>query len=222
MRPLLLSAGLLLGGPAAAQDPVDIGVIRDSDTLVVQDLLYPKAQHTEVTFSAAVMPFDPYTLTPSLQLGFAWHQTEALSFEAVLGGGYGFKSRLYRSLERDHGVAPNAFRYLASALAGVGWSPIYGKMNLGGTRIVHYDVYLTGRGGLTLEHALLPTGGTPLAPTLSVGLGSRFFLGDGATLRIELRDDVFLQHRRLTDTWALKQNVLVLVGLTMLSERGGD
>lgn len=205
--------------PALAQDPVDIGVIRESDQYVVQELLYPKAGRTELGLFGGVMPFDPYTVAPTLQLAFAIHDSEWVGYEAVVGVGYGLKSGVYRELERDHGVAPYAYRYLTSALAGVVWSPIYAKMNLDGARIVHHDVYLAGRGGLTVEQSMIPTGGMPFAPTLSAGLGARFFLGEGATLRVEVRDDVMLQRHKLTEEWAIEQNVVLLVGLTSLSRR---
>lgn len=215
----LLIAGLLAAPlTAAAQDPVDIGVIKESDVVVVQKLLYPKAGRTEFGFEFGLMPWDAYTLTPTAQVAVDIHRSEELSLSFVLGAGYGFKSHVYNELETVHGVAPYAFRYLGSALGGVGWAPIYAKMNVGGTRIFHFDVYFAGRGGITIENSLIPLGGTPISPTLSGGVGARFFLGDRSTLRVEMRDDLLLQRRSLTSSWHLNQNAMLLAGFTVLSK----
>jgi outer membrane beta-barrel protein len=213
--------GLLLlfavAGRARAQDPVDIGVIQESDVVVVQKLLYPKAGRTEFGLYAGVMPWDVYTLTPTVQVSVDLHRTEDFSFGGVVGVGYGFKSHAYRELETQHGVAPYAYRYLGSALVGVGWAPIYAKMNLDGARIVHFDVFGNARAGVTFEQSLIPEGGSPFSPTLSAAIGTRIFLGDFTTLRLEMRDDLHLQRRRLTDSFALNQNAMLLVGLTALT-----
>jgi len=217
MRLGLLFLLTIATGRAWAQDPVDIGVIKESDMVVVQKLLYPKAGRAELGLYAGVMPWDVYTLTPTAQVSLDLHRTEDLSLGAVVGVGYGFKSHAYRVLETQHGVAPYAFRYLGSALVGVGWAPIYAKMNLDGARILHFDVFGSARAGITLEHSLIPDGGSPLSPTLSAAIGTRFFLGDFTTLRIEVRDDLLLQRRRLTDSFALNQNAVLLVGLSALT-----
>ncbi|MBW1877315.1 MAG: hypothetical protein JRJ84_03040 [Deltaproteobacteria bacterium] len=207
----------IVAGRAWAQDPVDIGVIKESDIVVVQKLLYPKAGRTEFGLYAGVMPWDVYTLTPTVQVSLDLHRTEDFSLGAVVGVGYGFKSHAYRELETQHGVAPYAFRYLGSALAGVGWAPIYAKMNLNGARIMHFDVFANARAGITFEQSMIPEGGSPLSPTLSAAVGTRIFLGDFTTLRVELRDDLLLQRRRLTSSFGLNQNAMVLVGLTTLT-----
>lgn len=215
----MISLLLLALGLAHAQDPVDLGVVDESDLVVVQDLLYPKAGRSEIAFAAGVMPFDAYTWAPTLQVSWETHRSESLSFGAVIGGGYGLKSGTYRELEATHGVAPYAFRYLGSALAGVSWAPVYAKANLDGVRIVHYDLFGSLRGGVTVETSVIPQGGTPVAPTLSAEIGSRVFLGEASTLRLSIRDDVMVQARPLTSSVALKQNVGVYIGLGLLSPR---
>jgi outer membrane beta-barrel protein len=217
------SLACLLAGwfatPAAAQT-VDIGVIRNEDITVVQRLLYPKTDRVEIGFAAGVMPFDPYLTTPNAQLWFVRHFSERGALSIVVGGGYGIKTGVYKQLESPaYGVAPYAYRYLGSALVGGEWSPIYAKLNWGGGRIAHFDVYLAGRGGLTLESSVIPDGGLAYAPTISPGIGGRFFLGSATALKVELRDDLLIEYRSLTESWEFKQNANITVGLSFLSKK---
>ena len=218
-RSLATALAMALAAPAAqAQDPLELGVIRNDDIHVVQKLMYPKDDRTEFGVHLGVMPFDPYLTTPNAQISFNKHFNELTSFSLVAGGGYGFKTGVYRTLESPtYGVAPYAYRYLASLLAGVEWSPIYAKMNINGAKVFHFDIYGALRAGGSLEQSVLPDGGLGFGPTLSPGIGSRVFVGENTSLRVELRDDLLLERRAITQSWEFKQNANVTVGLTFLS-----
>jgi outer membrane beta-barrel protein len=204
--------------PAAAQDAMDIGVIKRSDIAVVQKLLYPKTGRTEMGVHLGLMPFDAYLTTPNLQLSYDSHMSESLSWGVMLGGGYGFDTSTLQELSSPaYGVSPDAYRYLGSILGGVAWSPIYAKMNLDGAKVIHYDVYTSARAGATFSQSILPEGGSALAPTLSLGVGSRFFLNKNGNIRVELHDDLLLEKRELTDSMFLKHNINISVGYTVLS-----
>lgn len=204
--------------PATAQDAMDIGVIKRSDIAVVQKLLYPKTGRTEMGVHLGLMPFDAYLTTPNLQLSYDSHMSESLSWGVMLGGGYGFDTSTLQELSSPaYGVSPDAYRYLGSILGGVAWSPIYAKMNLDGAKVIHYDVYTSARAGATFSQSILPEGGSALAPTLSLGVGSRFFLNKNGNIRVELHDDLLLEKRELTDSMFLKHNINISVGYTVLS-----
>jgi outer membrane beta-barrel protein len=217
-------ATVCLTAPSAAlaQETVDIGHIKNSDVTVVQDLLYPLEGRTELGMHLGVMPFDAYLWTPNAQLTVDIHNSDKLSFGAAVGGGYGLKTGTYNELESEtYQVAPDAYRYLASVLGGIQYTPIYAKMNLNGARVVHFDIYLSARAGVSFEQSVLPkTEDNPsivLAPTVSPGLGTRFFVSPRGAVRVEIRDDIMYEHRALTDTNHIKQNANVTVGYTLLS-----
>jgi outer membrane beta-barrel protein len=215
---IVCAAGLTLSGTALAQETVDVGVLKQSDIKVVQRLLYPKATRTEMFGALGYMAFDPFLVTPNLQLGYTKHPNEDLAFGAVLGGGYGLKNTYYNELESaQYGIAPDAYRYLASLLGGVEYSPVYAKLNLSGKKVVHYDMFGAARAGVTFEQSVIPEGGFAVAPTIGLGLGARFFMKNNKALRVELRDDFLAEHRKLTDKWFLKQNVNFTIGISMLS-----
>jgi outer membrane beta-barrel protein len=218
MTRILAAAALLLPSLATAQETVDIGVIRNDDIHVVQKLLYPKDGRTEFGVHLGVMAFDPYLTTPNAGLSFNAHFTERVSLSILGGGGWGFKTGVYKELESPaFGVAPYAYRYLGSVLGGVEYAPIYAKLNLNGAKIVHFDVYGALRGGLSIEGSVIPGGGLAFAPTISPGIGSRLFVGPRTALRLEFRDDLLLERRSITQSWNFKQNADVMLGVTFLS-----
>jgi outer membrane beta-barrel protein len=225
---MFASLALALIGAAVAQDsvpppggPVDIGMVRDSDISVVQKLKYAKAGRSELGLHVGIMPFDAYTYTPMAGLSFGKHVSEAWMWELALGGGYSLKNGTYKTLEGPaYGAAPDAYRYLGSALITAQWAPIYAKMNWQGNAVIHHDVYLLGGAGATLEQALLPDNSMAVAPTIALGIGFRLFLSQNSALRIQLRDDVLYEKRtktELTQPYFIKQNASVTVGYTILS-----
>ena len=223
IRTIALGLGLLLAPRAQATDPVDLGLLRNSEIQVVQRRLHPVEDRTEVGVFLGVLPFDPYTIAPKFQLTYGHHLSQTLGWEVQLGGGYGIANQTYRTLDSPaYGKVPEAYRYLGSLTGGLEWTPIYAKFNWKGERVFHHDIYFPLIAGVTVEQTVDSNlVGTALdrmaiSPTLGVGVGSRVFLHRQLNLRIELRDDWMLQHRAGTDTWALKQNLGVHVGLTRL------
>jgi outer membrane beta-barrel protein len=213
---------LLASSSALAQDTIDVGTLKNKDIKVVQKLLYPKANAMEYGAVLGWMPFDAYTTTPVGGLTIARHSSESLGYELGLMGGYAMKNSAMTTLEGPaYGVAPDAYGYVASAIADVQWSPIYAKLNWMGSQVYHHDVFLTGGLGVTYEKAILPDGDPAFSPTLGLGLGARLFIGEGRALRFQLRDDLIREHRNKTaetQGWFLKQNVSLLVGYTMFSK----
>ncbi len=228
LRPLL--AGTLLvatmSSTALAQDSVgeaiDLGVLQNTELHVVQKILFTKEGKTEVSASAGLIPFDPYTTAPKVELTFGRHLSETLGWGVQLGVGYGFKSRAYRELDSAaYGKVPEAYRYLGSVTAGIQYSPIYAKMALQGERIFHHDIYIPVVAGFTLERlaepqlAEKPFEANAFGPTVGAGLGARVFLPGGQMVRIEARDDVVIQRRPASDSWRVKQNFGLYVGISL-------
>lgn len=211
---------LLAASLALAEEPVDIGVLKNSDLRVVQKVLYTKEKRTEFGVSVGVLPFDPFTVAPQLTASGAMHLSEQVGLELRIGGGYGLKTGNYVELEgAAYGVAYEAYRYLASLEADVQWSPIYAKMNLGNGTILHHDVYLLAGAGATLEQSVFPSGDISIAPTFPIGVGARVFVNPNMAVRVELRDSILAQYRVQSATWGLKQNGAVSVGLSFFGAK---
>lgn len=229
--PLAATGWLLAGAPARAGDttpavpktPLEVGVLRNSDIAVVQEMLYTKARKSELGVHLGWMPFDAYTVTPVGGITFGHHSSETFGWEISARGGYSFKSATYKELEGPaYGIAPDAYRYLASALFNVQWSPIYAKMNWQGRHVIHHDVYGLCGLGATFEQAILPDHASALSPTLGIGVGTRIFTRAGI-FRVQLTDEALREHRlktAATQGWFLKQNVALAVGWSHLTGKG--
>lgn len=209
---LLLSASLAL-----AADPVDVGVIKNSDIKVVQRVLYTKDGKLEIGAGLGVMPFDGLTTAPMLALSGTMFLSETAGLEVQVAGGYGIPTERWVWLE-SFGVAVESYRYLSSVEADFQWSPIYAKMNLFGKKILHHEYYVLAGAGLTLEQSLIPNDETDsypfaLAPTVPIGLGTRVWIGDKLVIRAELRDNLMIERRTMSQTTAFKQNAAVTVGV---------
>lgn len=221
MGALVLFITLLttLSSVGLAQDTVDIGVLKDSEIRVVQDLLYPKDGTSELGIHVGAMPFDAFTFTPKAEFSYGQHLNESLGWEVAVGAGYSLKNRAYKVLESaSYGITPDAYRYLSSVIADVQYAPIYAKMNVFNT-ILHHDVYFLGGGGLTIEQSFMPDKDMSFSPTFALGFGARVFLPSGSCIRVQLRDDIMIQSRAKTEETQgsfLKQNTLLSVGYTLL------
>jgi outer membrane beta-barrel protein len=216
------AAGLLASTPAAAQDTLDLGTLKNEEITVVQKLLYPKAGRTELHFmlGANGMAFEPWMVAPKIEVGFGQHMSENLGWQLAVGAGYGIGTAAYREVSGvAYGIAPEAYRYLGEVTAGVTWSPVYGKMNWQGQRILHNDVYVPIVAGLTVEQLAWGEKHLSFGPTVGVGVGMRIFQGDNNVIRLELRDDVVLQNRKQSGTMRIKQNVGLHVGFSRLGEK---
>jgi len=225
MRPINCALfSLFVTSSALAQDTIDVGTLQNKDIQVVQKLLYPKAGRMEFGGVLGWMPFDAYTTTPVGGVTFAYHSGESLGYELGLMGGYALKNATMKELEGPaYGVAPDAYGYVASAIADVQWAPIYAKINWLGRKVYHHDVFLSGGLGATYERAVLPDHASAFSPTLGIGAGARLFLGNGLALRMQLRDDVIREYRAKTaesQAWFLKQNVSLLVGISKFTKKG--
>lgn len=203
-----------------AQETLDVGVLKNSDQAVVQNLLYPKEGSLELGAAVGWMPFDTYTTTPVLALRGVKHLSEELGAEIELSGGYSLKNHNYKLLETPaYGIQPDAYRFLGGVMADIQWSPVYAKLNWMGKKVVHHDIYgLAGLGG-SLEQAMMPDGTTTFSPGAGLGVGMRFFLGNGSLIRVQLRDDLLAQKRAKTEDWFLKQNVSLSVGFSKLKAK---
>ena len=126
---MLLLLSTMVSTLAMATDPVDLGVLKNSDIKVVQKRLYTQEDRLELGAHLSLLPFDLITVTPAIFLNGTTHFAESTALEQRLGGGYGFSTPFYKALEVD-GTVPEAYRYLASVDANFQWTPVYGKVAL--------------------------------------------------------------------------------------------
>ena len=117
-------------------------------------------------------------------LSYAYHMTEDFAVEATAG-----LTRLTSNggpeLERTFAVLDDKPRRQLMFDANLVWSIAHAKLRLGGS-ITHFDLYVTGGGGVVdsaLSSGIAGNG----------GFGLKFFLGRAFGLRLDVRDHVFQQ-----------------------------
>ncbi|MBO84112.1 MAG: hypothetical protein CL927_02040 [Deltaproteobacteria bacterium] len=205
---------------AAQANPIDIGVIKDSDRSVVQKLLYSKEGRVELGGHLGWMPFDTFTTTPIVALTGGYHFNEEWGAEVVFDYGFALENHSYRLLTSEaYGISPDAYGHILGVGAHALWSPIYAKFSWRGKKVIHHDVYALGGFASALEQALMPDAATAFSPGMSIGVGMRFYLNQDSTLRVQFKDDLLVQNRVKTEdsqSQFLKQNVAVTVGYTRL------
>jgi outer membrane beta-barrel protein len=219
----LLGTIALYAAPLRAEEPavtpLDLGILKDREVGVVQKMLYPMKNRSELGLHVGVMPFDAFTVAPMANITYGHHSSETFGWEVAVGGGYGFKTSTYKTMESPaYGVAAEAYRFLGRAIVGVEWTPIYAKLNWKGTTVIHDNVYGLLGAGASMEQSILPSGEIAVAPTISPGVGVRLFSGKATAFRFELRDDVLFEQHALAGGFGLKQNMAVTVGVTHLSK----
>ena len=207
---------------AQAQETLDLGVLDYSDLQVVQNQLYTKKGKTEMGAHVGLMPFNPYTLTPKMELSYGDHLQENIGWEVALGGGYSFKNGAFRTLESpNYAISPDAYRYLSSVVGQIQYSPIYAKMTWNGKDVYHHDIFFIGGSGFTIEQSFLPDKDIAFSPMISLGIGSRIYNTRSSAFRVQLRDDLVFQTRSKTSDIQriyLKHNLMLSCGYTIFPD----
>lgn len=229
IRPLLIllvAATCLFVAPSAfAQAGPDSA--RESGPIVRHKLLY-RSTRFELAPLFGVTLNDAYLRNAITGATLSYHLTNEFGLSLV--GGFGvtqFDTNLRENVQAtlgDQALEDVSYSYI-QWLAGLEFSyvPIFGKFSMFQSTIVNYDIHLMG--GLTL----ISQGATPalengtvdpalegLKPAPTIGIGTRFFLGEGISADLEVRDYIYSRSEvsSLTSDAELKNNVMVSFGFS--------
>jgi outer membrane beta-barrel protein len=194
---LALAAGAEAKAPAStkkAPSPRDVEVdtVKDAywnrtaegDVEVVQNRQYSKLHRLSLRAEAGAVSSDPYLSVKSVGGAVGFHFTESLGVSAIYRKFVVGKSSYYDELKKGlvTNLPSDANTNEPSSFIGgeLSWSPLYGKISLSGSSIVHYDAHLLLGAGMTDTET-----GSSFTPT--VGLGPEFYLGNSVALRLDYR-----------------------------------
>ena len=157
---------------AHAQETIDVGALQNKDYKVVQKP-DDKENLKELAIHAGLMPFDPFSITPKVDVTYAQYFSDTKAWEVSLGAGYGLKNGNYRRLQNTvYNVEPDVYRNLGSVIGDVQWAPVYAKMATNGrtssTMMSMPSVVVSASNSLfcPIKFGFLPT--------VSLGVGSLF------------------------------------------------
>ena len=169
------------------------------------DRLFIKQARHELTLSGGYYSSDLFSGTYVTGGSYTYHMTEDTAVE--FGAGYTHANAdIIAAIEDGRGsiIDDNYARVLLFDSVLI-WSPIYGKLRLGGTIMrfdMHFDV------GVGVVDSQTSRGAAGI-----VGFGMKLFLGKSVALRIDARDRVFRQE--LLDERFLVNDVSVTTGLSI-------
>ena len=176
------------------------------DIVVIQQRPFVRKGRFEVAPYFAVATNE--TLFVHLGVGalLNYHILENLSVGASYVKYFTMETPLFDSIQKDYRVYPELWELDFYTGLHVTYAPIYGKMILAGSAIVHYDVYAIAGGGVTR------TSLTDWAFTGNFGVGARFFLTRWMTFNLEVRDYIFQENFNAGSR--VINNVMLHVGLS--------
>jgi outer membrane beta-barrel protein len=207
---LAVAVSAALAGPASAQpaeDPAPVGGRTEADigrpTSVcidqeiadrlaikrkrrkVLDRLFVKQARHELSLGGGYYVSDLFSSTYAVGAAYTYHMTETTAVELSAALTHA-NADLIRSLEGERDmVLEDDFaqvRFLESLLL---WTPVYGKLRLGGA-ITRFDIHLDA--GVGVIDSQTSRGAAGVA-----GVGVKLFAGRAMALRLDARDHIYRQ-----------------------------
>jgi outer membrane beta-barrel protein len=197
--------------------------ISPSATLSLRDAFFSKYI---AGLSATYHPLE--TLGISLRVGYAMNAVAGAAQICKFplpeeGGPPPQRSCASPSMEELDGQAPGQLTLLAGA--DVQWAPIYGKLSLMAEKVVHFDLYgIVGASGVQYrgpDKSTTTGAKSYFTPGGNVGVGARFFLNRWVTLRTEVRDLIYVEQSRGSDTF-LRNQLLFELGVSFFFLSGSE
>lgn len=218
VKHLPLVVALLAAGAAHAEEKRELGTTEMcidqaiAEKLAVKrkrrgavDRLFVKQSRHEMTVSGGYYASDLFSGTYVLGGSYTYHMTDQTAVE--FGGGWTHANAdVIRAIEDQRGeVLADDFARVLYAESALLWSPVYGKLRLGGS-IAHYDIHLDL--GVGVVDSLTSRGAMGVA-----GLGLKIFAGNAVAFRLDARNRVFRQE--LLDERFLVNDASVTLGFSL-------
>lgn len=169
------------------------------------DALFVKQARHELSVLGGYYVSDLYSSSYVAGGTYTYHMTNVTAVE--LGAAYTRNNaELIRALEDERGqaLADESSRSIFAESLLV-WSPIHGKLRLGGA-IAHFDIHLDVGVGVVDSETSRGAAGV-------AGVGMKLFVGRAVAVRVEVRDHVFQQE--LLDQTFLVNDVSATLGLSV-------
>ena len=149
------------------------------------DRLFVKQHRHEITVGGGYYASDLLSGTYLAGGSYTFHMTDETAVE--FAGWYTHANAdIIRALEDKRGVVlTDTYARMIFAESLLNWSPVYGKLRLGGT-IVHFDLHADIGVGVIDSKTSRGASGV-------IGFGIRLFMGQAAAFRVDARNRTFRQ-----------------------------
>ncbi len=169
------------------------------------DRLFVKQGRHELTVSGGYYDSDLFSGTYILGAAYTYHMTDQTAVE--FGAGFTHANAdIIRAVEAMRGqLIKDPYARVLFYESLLVYSPIYGKLRLGG-EVVHFDIHLDA--GVGVVDSETNRGATGVG-----GVGMKIFIGKAFAFRIDARDRVFRQE--LLDQHFLVNDTAITAGLSL-------
>ena len=190
--------------------------------------LYSKAGRLEVTPTLNLSLNDAFFSKVLFGGKLGWHFTEHLSVHGAFAAGLNDETAS-TSVCTSTGCrpaepaqlyqVPGNLRSIGSVE--VGFSPVYGKLNVFAEKVIHFDLSLLGGADWITHREVLPATSANAGETpgnrstfgAHVGVGARIFMGRGFALRMEVKD--YLYRVPVLGETTLQNQLFTEIGLSV-------
>lgn len=227
----LATLALALMVPASsafAQDEHETA--REAGPVIRHQLLY-RSTRFELAPMFGMTLNDAYLRNGIVGAQLSYHLTNTWGVSLVAGGGVtqfdtDLRERLEERVTASRPNELNEISYSYVQFVGgleVSYVPIVGKFSLFNSAITNFDIHLIGGFGGVLEAAETAAENGQVdeqlegfRPAPVLGAGARFFMGDGISANVQVRDYLYSRSEisTLTANPEFKNNVLVTMGLS--------
>ncbi len=147
---------------------------------IIQNRQYTKAHHLELGITGGSISSDPFLSVYSLGGSLGYYFSESFAVEAIGWKSFSSYSSAFNTLQSNQGLTVQTNPPQGFAGLGVVYSPIYGKLSLLGSAILHFDLNLKAGAGLTFTD-----NGNYLTPY--AGIGQRLYLTHALSLTFDYK-----------------------------------
>jgi len=178
---------ILFGRPGIASSEENDG---NEHVYAIQSRIFDR--HHELGLILGYIPDDDFYKAYPVGLSYIFHFNENFAWEVIRGQLVINNERdLKTNLENNFGVTPESFdniKYLAHTH--FIFKPTYGKDAVLNRRIINHEGYLFLGGGIVGYERKFSNGNltTESAPSISLGVGRKYFLSKSLSMNLELRD----------------------------------
>lgn len=204
---------LLIAGSVAPEASAELGSFQGYEIRVIRPRFMTKRNRVELGAQLLLIMNQSFIYTFLASGILDYHFSEMFALE--LSGAYGFSidKEDKRILEDEFDIKTSILRTQYLAAGGLIWTPIYGKTQLPSGDMVYFDSFGVVQAGMTgieytYEQCVVPPADSAGAasgennttkppaktvsyPSLSIGVGQKYFLTRSFGLRWDVRDYLF-------------------------------
>jgi outer membrane beta-barrel protein len=162
---------------------------KDTDFSVVQNRLYKKEKRFSFSAEVGTLMNDKFAQGYGLNLSGTYHLTERTGVELNLIGASLRNSAAVDAFVENHQALPDHNWFQSYVGASYIWVPMYGKVSWLDSRIIYFDLSVSGGGGF-VTYATKTGGGDRAVTTgaLDFSVTQSFFLSNHLAVRFDIRN----------------------------------